>query len=146
VSTAPGWGPAIRDMEALVARQSTKGRMTDRAFLDALALGLAKLYERVEAIEGYVGRPLDEPDAIPPIFEQNGIMRDAGVWRSDRSYHKGDLATHGGSAWVATIGSTGMKPGDGSAWRLAAKSDLSALRRAVRDEVRRALAEKTAAR
>jgi hypothetical protein len=144
--STPGWGAAIRDMEALVARQSTKGRMTDRAFLNALALGLAKLYERVEAIEGYVGRPIGEPDAIPPIFEQNGIMRDVGVWRSDRSYHKGDLASHAGSAWVATIVSKGMKPGEGGAWRLAAKSDLSTLKRAVREEVQRQLTAKPAAR
>lgn len=69
---------------------------------------LALLEERIAALEA---RP---------------AMKDAGVWMPATHYEAGDLVTFGGSGWVAKIASTGVKPGDGAAWRLFVKKGRDA--------------------
>lgn len=48
------------------------------------------------------------------------VVIDAGVYRTERSYAKGDGVTFGGSFWIAQQDAPG-KPGEGEDWRLAVK-------------------------
>jgi hypothetical protein len=69
------------------------------------------------------------------------VMVDRGIWEPTEHYAAGDVVTFGNALWIARVASKGMKPGDGAGWRLANKSDLGHLRRAVRDEVAKQLRE-----
>lgn len=46
---------------------------------------------------------------------------DAGVFREEAEYEKGDGVTYGGSFWIAQKPSKGLRPGTADAWRLAVK-------------------------
>lgn len=48
------------------------------------------------------------------------VVIDAGVYRADSDYTKGDGVTFGGSFWIAQKAAPG-KPGEGEGWRLAVK-------------------------
>jgi hypothetical protein len=62
----------------------------------------------------------------------------AGVWDSTKGYRAGSLVSHQGAGWIATADSRGVRPGSADlAWRLAVKSDIAHLKRAVADEVTR---------
>jgi hypothetical protein len=62
----------------------------------------------------------------------------AGVWSATESYKAGSLVSHQGAAWVAVSDSTGARPGTAAlAWRLAIKSNIAEVRKAVEAEVRR---------
>jgi hypothetical protein len=77
--------------------------------------------------------------ALEMVFERK-IMRDTGVWDEARLYAPGATVTFQGAAWVCQEQHEGQRPGaSNSFWRLAVKSDVSELRRIVRDEVRKAL-------
>jgi hypothetical protein len=62
----------------------------------------------------------------------------AGVWDSTKAYREGSLVSHAGAGWVATADNRGVRPGSANvAWRLAVKSDVSQVKRAVEAEVKR---------
>lgn len=48
------------------------------------------------------------------------VVIDAGVYRSERGYARGDGVTFGGSFWIAQKDAPG-KPGESEGWRLAVK-------------------------
>jgi hypothetical protein len=64
------------------------------------------------------------------------ILRDAGIWKSEKLYGPGAAVTHDGQLWVAQQESKAVEPGDGVCWRLTHKSDLSEVRGFVRTAVR----------
>ena len=96
-----------------------------------------------KAIDGQIKAIADrEPVPIPlPVLDQHDrpTMRYCGLWSATKAYQPGDTATFNGGGWVAQIGSTGLKPGDGVGWKLAVKSDTASLRAIVKDEVTRQL-------
>jgi hypothetical protein len=64
----------------------------------------------------------------------------AGIWDATKDYRRGSLVTHQGAGWVAMSDNRGARPGSADlAWRLAVKSDVAHLKRAVADEVTRQL-------
>jgi hypothetical protein len=69
------------------------------------------------------------------LMYEKKVMRDVGVWDEGRLYGPGATVTHRGAAWVCHTQNKGVKPGEGSLWRLAVKSDVSAVKQAVRQEV-----------
>jgi hypothetical protein len=50
-----------------------------------------------------------------------------GVWQRQMSYAAGNLATHKGAMWHCNVAATGVEPGDGKIWTLAAKGDKPVL-------------------
>jgi hypothetical protein len=69
------------------------------------------------------------------LMHEKKVMRDLGVWDDQRRYSPGATVTFRGGAWVCQIANNGVRPGDGSCWRLAVKSDHAALKQAVRQEI-----------
>lgn len=55
------------------------------------------------------------------VINFDGIVLDAGVFREESDYVKGDGVTYGGSFWIAQKASKGTRPGTSDAWRLAVK-------------------------
>lgn len=53
------------------------------------------------------------------------VVIDAGIYRHDKPYVKGDGVTHGGSFWIAQKDDPG-KPEQGNGWRLAVKKGRDA--------------------
>ncbi|TGS15904.1 hypothetical protein EN852_009735 [Mesorhizobium sp. M2E.F.Ca.ET.209.01.1.1] len=49
-----------------------------------------------------------------------------GVWKADEAYKRGHLCTHDGSMWHAEVGSQGLLPGQGAAWKLCVKKGRDA--------------------
>jgi hypothetical protein len=147
----PPWDRSVFREHFEAERAYKASQAVERSKLDEALKRIATL-ERKHAVmrKNYAVMVDALAEAIPTIagevcelvLAKKGVMQDAGIWREGETYAKGALATHGGSAWVATIENTGMKPGDGAAWRLAAKSDLSELKRQVREEVERQLSSK----
>jgi hypothetical protein len=74
-------------------------------------------------------------EAIGKALEERAFLADAGVWAEARSYRIGDVVSHGGAAWAATVSGSGLQPGEGPGWRMIAKSNLSELRRMVGEEI-----------
>jgi hypothetical protein len=101
---------------------------------DDLAAALAEVIPQI--VDDRIGRAL----------QQQAFVRDVGVWTAERGYSPGELVSHKGAAWICQTKSTGARPGENSCWRLAVKSDLSELKRSVREEVERALAARPAVR
>lgn len=54
-------------------------------------------------------------------LEARPVMVDAGVWDETKSYGPGSFVSHQGCGWVAQVESKGIRPGDGTIWRLAVK-------------------------
>jgi hypothetical protein len=69
------------------------------------------------------------------LMHEKKVMRDFGVWDDERRYGPGATVTFRGAAWVCQTENKGVKPGDGSCWRLAVKSDFSIVKQTVRQEI-----------
>jgi hypothetical protein len=78
-----------------------------KAISQALAKELCPILKRLEALEAR-------------------LTVDRGVWREGTAYHKGNVVSHGGAAWIAQTDVTGFRPGgaDGT-WRLLSKKDIA---------------------
>ena len=48
-------------------------------------------------------------------------LKYAGAWKSNDEYVESSLVSHSGSLFIATIKSKGLRPGDGSGWKLVCK-------------------------
>ena len=48
-------------------------------------------------------------------------LKYSGVWDPNHEYVENSLITCGGSLWLSTIKSKGLRPGDGSGWKLVCK-------------------------
>ena len=99
-----------------------------------------------KAIDGQL-KAIEDREPIPislPVLDQHDrpTMRYAGIWSATKAYQPGDLATYNGSGWVAQIGSKGLRPGDGTGWKLAVKGDPSRLKGLVQAEVHKQLQER----
>ena len=55
------------------------------------------------------------------VLEARPTLKYLGPWKSTDEYSENSLVTHSGSMFVATIKSKGLRPGDGSAWKLCCK-------------------------
>jgi hypothetical protein len=75
----------------------------------------------------------------------NPTVHYCGLWNSKHLYGPGALVTYNGAGWIAMSAmAAGVRPGAGeTGWRLAVKSDTSALRSIVKDEVRKHLRERS---
>jgi hypothetical protein len=124
---------ALRRVAALERQE----RVDPKVF-DAVLTAVSRILDRLEEVEKRTVTGIDA--AIDRALEERGLMSDAGIWSAGRAYRRGDVVTHRGSAWTATVASTGARPGDSGAWRMVAKSDISEVRRAVKDEVEKQLA------
>jgi hypothetical protein len=61
-----------------------------------------------------------------------------GVWAPEIGYPANSVVTHSGTAWIAMEPShPSEKPGAGGPWKMIAKGDEAALRRMLRDELRK---------
>ncbi|RLC31987.1 collagen-like protein, partial [Candidatus Woesebacteria bacterium] len=70
------------------------------------------------------------------VFEKDGrkkeflidmpLVVDTGVYKSGKSYSKGDGVTYGGSFWIAQVKQPNQAPGKGNEWRLAVKKGRDA--------------------
>jgi hypothetical protein len=54
-------------------------------------------------------------------LEARKVPEYRGTWKADESYPEASIITHAGSAWIATIESKGLRPGDGTGWKLMVK-------------------------
>jgi hypothetical protein len=144
-----------REREAQAAAKSLEGQE-----LRALRGRVAELEREVRGLResnGHVLKALrlvpkaigdldgDIARAVTKALDARAPLSDAGVWASDRHYTKGETVSYRGGAWTATVSSTGLRPGTSEGWRMIAKSDTSEVRRIVKDEVQRQLAEKPVA-
>jgi hypothetical protein len=84
--------------------------------------------------------------AVTKALDARAPLTDAGTWDAARHYNRGETVTHKGAGWVATVSSTGLRPGTSEGWRLLAKSDTAELRRVVKEEVQRQLSSNPVAR
>jgi hypothetical protein len=72
------------------------------------------------------------------LIDERKILRDTGTWKPETLYGPGAAVTDRGALWVAQIENKATRPGqDNGCWRLAIKSDVSSLKRAVAEEVRK---------
>jgi predicted ribonuclease toxin of YeeF-YezG toxin-antitoxin module len=108
---------------------------------------IAKLRKKVDSmsavIDALTGR--DGPgemriikliqDVASELFNERKVLRDAGIWTSEKLYGPGAAATHAGGLWIAQQESRGVMPGDGVCWRLSQKTEVAELRALVRDAV-----------
>jgi hypothetical protein len=94
-------------------------------YFDALERAIDKLRDRVSALEG--GRApaggdksVSAADIPAPIVHRALAEAFRGPWQK-RTYERGQLVQHGGSAWIA-LEDTDGKPGEpDSGWQLFAK-------------------------
>ncbi|TGQ35334.1 hypothetical protein [Mesorhizobium sp. M4B.F.Ca.ET.214.01.1.1] len=73
------------------------------------------LGERCKALEARVAE-----------LESKPAVEYKGVWQAGETYKRGHLCTHDGSMWHAEIGSQGLLPGQGAAWKLCVKKGKDA--------------------
>jgi hypothetical protein len=97
------------------------------------------LIDRIEKLEEHAPNSVTLPSSadIAAATRAGPAMHDAGIWTAERFYQAGDLVTHSNGAWIATIESRRLKPGDGAGWRLAHKTEQGYLRRIVREELQK---------
>jgi hypothetical protein len=76
---------------------------------------------------------------VDRIANERRFLRDTGIWDSEKRYGPGAAATFDGALWTCLQENRGVRPGDGVAWRLVHKSDVTELRLLVRDLVREQL-------
>lgn len=120
-----------------------QGLLTQDGFL-IKAIGTAigethrQIDDRIDALESREPVPLPLPDW------NNPTMHYCGLWNAKHLYGPGAMVTYNGAGWIAMSAmAAGVRPGSGeTGWRLAVKSDTSALRPIVRDEVKRQLRER----
>jgi hypothetical protein len=105
------------------------------------AIGTVLGEVRTELVDRIVALEQREPVALPTSADLAAATRtgpavhDAGIWSRERRYEPGDLVTCAGGSWVAAIASKGLRPGDGPGWRLIHKTEVSAVRKLVREEL-----------
>jgi hypothetical protein len=97
-----------------------------------------ELEDRIKVLEDR------EPVALPVPDWNNPTVHYCGLWNAKHLYGPGALVTYNGAGWIAMSAmGAGVRPGAGeTGWRLAIKSDTSALRSIVKDEVRKQLRER----
>ena len=54
-------------------------------------------------------------------LEARPQLKYSGTWKHNDEYAENSLVSHSGSLFIATIKSKGLRPGDGSAWKLCVK-------------------------
>lgn len=54
-------------------------------------------------------------------LEERRMPEYRGIWSEGEDYDESSLVTSGGSLWISSIKSKGVRPGDGKCWELAAK-------------------------
>jgi hypothetical protein len=120
-----------------------KGLLTENGwFVKAVGTAIGEVHGelegRIKAIEDREPLPLPVPDWNTPTVHY------CGLWNAKHLYGPGALVTYNGAGWIAMWAmGAGVKPGNGeTGWRLAIKSDTSALRSIVKDEVRKQLKER----
>jgi hypothetical protein len=69
------------------------------------------------------------------LFNERKVLRDAGIWTSEKLYNPGAAVTHAGALWIAQQENKSVQPGDGCCWRLSQKTEVAELRALVRDAV-----------
>jgi hypothetical protein len=151
IEPSPTPAPALNaELQALRRRVAKleRGLLTkDGWFIKAVGTVLGEAHgeieQRLKALEDR------EPIALPSAEDVAAIERGpglfyAGLWNSKHLYGPGALVTYNGAGWIAMSAiAAGTKPGDGpTGWRLAVKSDTSALRSIVKDEVKKQLRER----
>ena len=128
----------LRQLRARVAKLERMVLGREAVLLKVVGTALGEVHgeldSQIKAIADRAPMPIPLPILDQPDRPQ---MRYCGLWDRTKAYRPGDLATYNGGGWVAQIGSTGLKPGDGMGWRLAVKSDTAQLRSLVKDEVKR---------
>jgi hypothetical protein len=110
---------------------------------------IERLLKRIETLEAIIYGDVEDfkrtnQPAIVRVIRSEAsqllrdakVLRDVGVWSSDKLYGPGAMTTYQGVAWVAQIESRAQQPGTGAAWRLAAKSVDVELRKQIRSVVR----------
>jgi hypothetical protein len=140
---APASEPAeLRQLRRRVAKLE-KGLLTENGwFVKAVGQAIGEVHgeleDRIKAIEDREPVPLPVPDWNNPTVHY------CGLWNAKHLYGPGALVTYNGAGWIAMSAmGAGVRPGAGeTGWRLAIKSDTSALRSIVKDEVRKQLRER----
>ena len=69
------------------------------------------------------------------LVHQRQIMTYCGTWNAERLYDPGATVSCNGAAWVCQTENTGVRPGDGVCWKLAIKSESSAVRKLIKEEL-----------
>jgi hypothetical protein len=146
---APAADPEeLRQLRRRVAKLERMVLGKDAILLKAVGTVLGEthgeLEDRIKVLESREPIALPSADDVAAIERGPGLFY-AGLWSSTMSYAPGAMVTKDGAAWIAmTAMAAGIKPGDGpTGWRLAVKSDTSALRPIVRDEVKKQLRERS---
>jgi hypothetical protein len=100
--------------------------------LEVLKEELAEQLQMIKELQGEADS-IDEVIAQVIVAERRSIeprlraledrpsLRYQGIWSADQPYQPGDFTTDNGSLWHANVASTGIKPGDGTAWTLSVK-------------------------
>jgi hypothetical protein len=127
----------VCDLEAIVVGSDKKlGGLLTQAVGRKLGEAKQELRREIDSLHPVI----KAQQARIQEFEerQSRSLHDAGIWRDDHGYDPGALVSHDGAAWVAQRAcSAGERPGTSSGFRLAAKSNMAELRRAIREELGR---------
>ena len=104
-----------------------------QALLEEVALGvgaiLAQVRKEIADVAG--GRRKDQVTVnamvkgmVAAELREAGALTYAGIWRAPVSYTINAVVTHAGGLWLGVAGSSGVRPGHGSAgvWKLICKS------------------------
>jgi hypothetical protein len=83
---------------------------------------LVELYDEVAELRAQIAALQGRAASVQARSEPElPVMRYTGVWKSDREYRPGEVATHAGTIWHCGI-PTRTKPGTSPDWQMMAKS------------------------
>jgi hypothetical protein len=101
----------------MATEPSAKPTLLDQ-LVEPLADLLKPIVARVTALEKQNEELTKELGALKAA----PLLKDAGVWKSDRAYRAGEAVSHHGALWICQRATTDGEPSkDFASWRLAVK-------------------------
>jgi hypothetical protein len=114
--------PALARRLAAAERRIAELESFNREILpDAIGQAMADLHEMLDTKAS--------PATIRTLVGEAMASLHRGTWTATQGYREGVFVTHSGSLWLSTAGNVGVRPGDGSVWRLVAKGVVTPPRR-----------------